>query len=549
MGNTKKQDFWQTSSTTDQYNRWRITFLATIMRVVAGLGFLLLVTNISNLNLIESIVFSIIYVSLLIATFANLPFTAKASALIGSGYIVGIYVLLKLGPWSSASAYLLGTTLLASLLFDEGVDRWVLVLCSLSIVLAGIMNSTGFLTLAEAEISQTESLDWLAYLADYIVLALSLVWAINLLKAEFISVIDRLQSAIGSLSKDRSELEQRVEERTAGLLKKTYQLQAASYIARQTAQIQDLDTILRVVTNLITDQFGFYHAGIFLVTETGEKAVLVSASSEGGQRMIEKGYSLKIASQDIVGYAAAQKKPRIALDSGADSYVFKNPDLPMTRSEIAVPMSIQDRVLGVLDIQSEQPVAFSSDDIEVLHTLADQLAIAIENTRLFDESRTALTQIEALTASSTRESWSRKLAESNISYTYTPLGTRAGNTAEDNINNLKVPITLRGQNIGSILLSRKNNIPWSDIDREMTNEIAYQTGLAVDNARLVEEAIERAKQEKKIGELVKRFSQTMDVDSLLQVAARELGQVPEVAEVSVFIGKIPEQPLQRRQTK
>jgi GAF domain-containing protein/HAMP domain-containing protein len=347
-----------------------------------------------------------------------------------------------------------------------------------------------------------------------------------------------------------NELEKRVEERTESLMRKTNQLRAASFIARQTAEVQNLGAILNTVVNLVTDQFGFYHAGIFLLNESGDEAVLQAASSPGGRRMIERGHSLAVGTQGIVGYVAAQKKPRIALDVGADAVFFNNPDLPMTRSEVALPLIIREKVLGVLDIQSDQPQAFTPEDIDVLQTLADQVAVAIENARLLDESQAALMQLEALTASRTREAWSQRVQKRGYAFTYTPLGLRAEKLSGEAANALKVPITLRGQKIGTISLARKDNLNWSRVDEDLINEVAYQVGLAVDNIRLLEEATERAKQEQTIGELAARFSQSLDIDSLLQTAARELGQMPEVSEVSVFIGQMPEQtpPKRRRGT-
>ena len=208
-----------------------------------------------------------------------------------------------------------------------------------------------------------------------------------------------------ALREERSTLEQRVEERTIGLTRKTEQLRATSYIARKTAEVQDLATLLDTVARLVTDQFGFYHTGIFLINETGDQAVLQAASSDGGRRMIERGHSLSVGTQGIVGHVAAQKKPRIALDVGTDAVFFDNPDLPMTRSELALPLLVRGKVVGVLDIQSNQPQAFDMEDIDVLQTLSDQVAIAIENARLMDETQAAIVQLEALTSIRTREAW------------------------------------------------------------------------------------------------------------------------------------------------
>lgn len=347
-----------------------------------------------------------------------------------------------------------------------------------------------------------------------------------------------------------NDLEQRVAERTSGLTKKTDQLRAASFIARQTADVQNLVSILDIVVGLVTEQFGYYHAGIFLINETGEEAILQAASSEGGKRMVERGYSLRVGSQGTIGYVAFQKRVRIALDIGPDAVFFNNPDLPLTRSEIALPLMVRNRLLGVLDIQSDQPQEFHAEDIDVFQTLADQVAVAIENARLLGESQAALTQLEAVSAFRTRDAWNQRLLGQSLAYTYTPLGIRAGSSSNNSSkDSLMAAITLRGQTIGSISLARKDNADWSKIDAELLNEVAYQVGLAVDNLRLLEDAQQRARQEQTIGELATRFSQSLDIDSLLQTAARELGQLPDISEASVYIGQLPAQTPQNRRRR
>lgn len=550
MTNPEKQILDQASESLFQYDRWRESFLATVLRVAAWLGLILLVFNIPAFKAIEIITYSTVYGILLIVTFAPLPYSVKASTLIVAGYFVGTHAIILFGPWSGTVVYYLGITLFASLLLDRQIDRWVFIVNTITIVSISALNLLGQISLGRSDLPEPLLSDWLSYSADYFVFAIALTSASNLLKKEFQSVADQFQSALTFLSKDRIELENRVNERTAGYIKKTEQLRAASYIARQTADIQDLETILNLVVNLVTDQFGYYHAGIFLMNESGTDVILQAASSEGGKRMVERGHSFKIGAKSIVGYSASQKKPRIALDVGTDAVFFNNPDLPNTKSEMALPLLIHDKVLGILDIQSEQSQAFNDDDIDVLQILADQIAVAIENMRLLEDTQTALMQIETLTTVRTRDTWRQKVKESDFSYTYTPLGMRPGKISDEITDQaLRIPITLRGQKIGSISLTRKNNAPWNDVDIDMINEVANQAGLAVDNVRLVEEATERALQEQTVGELAARFSQSSDIDSLLQTAAREIGQVTDVAEVSVYIGEIPEQSPQKRRTK
>jgi GAF domain-containing protein/HAMP domain-containing protein len=340
-----------------------------------------------------------------------------------------------------------------------------------------------------------------------------------------------------SLSELINDLEQRVDARTADIERKTDQLRAASFIARQTAEVHDLESLLDIVVRLVSDRFGFYHTGIFLINDVGDEAVLQAASSEGGLRMIENGHSIAVGSLGIVGYTLSQKKPRIVFDVGTDAVLFNNPDLPMTRSEAALPLVVRNKVLGVLDIHSDKPQAFSTEDIDILQTLADQVAVAIENARLLDESQAAVMQLETLTSDRTGEAWSQELKKKGHVFTYTPLGVRAEKVSLKDDKAINTAITLRGHKIGNISISRKEDAAWNKTDEDFVLEVANQIGLAIDNIRLLEDATQRAKQEQTVGRLATRFGQSLDIDTLLQIAARELGQLPEVEEATVFISE------------
>jgi len=143
--------------------------------------------------------------------------------------------------------------------------------------------------------------------------------------------------------------------------------------------------------------------------------------------------------------------------------------------------------------------------------------------------------------------WTQKLRDNNRVFTYTPLGLRADKLSQNNENAITAPIILRGQKIGTISIARKGDAKWNKLDEGLLDEVASQVGLAVDNIRLLEEATQRAKQEQTVGQLATRFSQSLDLDTLLQTAARELGQLPDISEVSVFIGQQNEQDSQPRQ--
>ena len=509
--------------------QWRDRFLGIVLRgscVVGFIGILLYVLSPATVSykVLALIAYGIL---VLVTLFTRLPYHFRAGVLLFLLYFSGFSSLIDHGI-ADAALLLIGFIVMTSLLFSQG---------------AAIYSAMGLtiLTILLFGWSRAPFADSARITGILLVVATMISIGLRTLQEAFTKAQATARQTFDTLRKERSTLEQRVEERTAGLARKTEQLRATSYIARKTAEVQDLDSLLSTVARLVTDQFGFYHTGVFLLNEPGDRVVLQAASSEGGQRMIERGHSLSVGSQGIVGYVAAQKKPRIALDVGEDAIFFNNPDLPMTRSEVALPLLIRNKVLGVLDIQSDKPQAFRSEDIDVLQTLSDQVAVAIENARLLDEAQAAILQLEALTGRRTREVWNHKLRDTSRVFTYTPLGLRAEKLPETSGNAISAPIILRGQKIGTISIAKKGDSKWNKLDASLLDEVASQVGLAVDNIRLLEDATQRAVQEQTIGRLATRLSQSLDLDTLLQTAARELGQVADVSEVSVFIGELSEE--------
>jgi nitrate/nitrite-specific signal transduction histidine kinase len=156
------------------------------------------------------------------------------------------------------------------------------------------------------------------------------------------------------------DLEQRVADRTRDLERRAVQLQAAAEVARDATAIHDVDELLDETMHLISERFGFYHAGVFMLGDARQYAVLRAASSEGGRRMLERGHKLEVGKVGIVGYVADSGHPRVALDVGEDAVFFDNPDLPRTRSEMALPLRVRGEVIGVLDVQSTEAAAFTA---------------------------------------------------------------------------------------------------------------------------------------------------------------------------------------------
>jgi GAF domain-containing protein len=357
------------------------------------------------------------------------------------------------------------------------------------------------------------------------------------------AVADELASSNLELNQLRSRLEQQVDERTAELRRRATQLEAVSSVARTIASVQELDALLPAITRLVSQQFGFYHVGIFLLDEPRQNAILRAANSPGGQRMLGRQHSLRLDSHSIVGYATSHGEARIALDVGADSVYFNNPDLPDTRSEMAIPLRVAGKVIGALDVQSTETNAFSPEDIGVLTTLADQIAIAIENAHLFGETKRALSEAQVMFEMYTQQEWrsfARQVRPSGFVFDgkqVVPLDTTSkrepiraaiqtgrlslGKTTAS----VAVPIKLRGQTIGVLdIRSKSGHRQWKQDEIALLEAAAERAALALENARLIESAQRRAARERAIGDISSRIGAVSNLESILQTAVEELGR-------------------------
>lgn len=333
----------------------------------------------------------------------------------------------------------------------------------------------------------------------------------------------------------KKTLEARVDERTFDLEKRAAQLETISKVARSISSIQDLERLLPAVTMVVSEQFGFYHAGIFLLDERAEFAVLEAANSEGGQRMLKRGHRLRLGATGIVGYVAAQGEPRIALDVGADAVYFNNPDLPNTRSEVALPLKAGNNIIGVLDVQSTETNAFKTEDVDVLNILANQIAIAIENARLFSQTRKALAESQSIYDEYIKREWSRfGRRVGTIGFAYDGIRTVpiSNTAASDEPGTTTIPVKIRGMIVGSLQIRSNNQSrQWSQDELNLVRGAAERAGLAIENVRLLDEAQRRAAKERTIGEISSRIAASIDMNDIMQTAVEELGRALPGSEI------------------
>ncbi len=315
------------------------------------------------------------------------------------------------GVWGVGHAYVVGyavIVLIATLLsgFASGVVAslvcgGVYILLGASRTLDLLSTSLeklfpGFATLAGASRLQASVSVWDGVLLTLFLLLLTcVVWS-------FIFIVDKL---LQRLKESEQEAYQLVADREAAISERTRALQEANLTFQRRAMYLDasvqvsqalstlfeLDNLLDRAANLVTQYFGFYHTGIFLIDAVGgeasEWAILRAASSEGGRQMLANGHRLRRGEDSMVGWVMENRQSRIAADVGEDAHHFANPYLPATHSEATLPLLSGGRLIGVLDVQSTEEAAFDKDDVRALQGLAGQLAVAINNAqRLRDEA-------------------------------------------------------------------------------------------------------------------------------------------------------------------
>lgn len=342
---------------------------------------------------------------------------------------------------------------------------------------------------------------------------------------------EETQKITEQLQQEQEQLQSRSED----LERRLVQIRTAAEISRSLGTILDPTELLNTVADLIQTRFTLYYVGVFLNDDFNRYAVLRAGTGEAGQVMLTENHRLSIGGSSMVGWATSHNQPRISMDVEQESVRFKNPHLPQTRSELAIPIAIGNQVLGAISVQSVDANAFDKDDITIIQSIGDSLAIALENARLFQQFEDSLAEIQQLNRQYMTESWRQiwlnterddeeMVAESGIA------PERGQDTQE-----ISVPLTLRGdQVIGNISLATAQQ-DLSPEDKNFIQAVSDQAALALESARLLDEANKRVEQELAIQELTTQFSRSLDFEALLQSVVQELGSLPHIKQASIHI--------------
>jgi len=392
--------------------------------------------------------------------------------------------------------------------------------------------------------------NWLMLTFGLVMTVIPLNMALGLLN----DALGRSRRYVSDLETQQSELQILLDDQAQEAKRRAAYLNATTEVASAVAVVEhDLQGLLDRVVRMISEQFGFYHTGIFLLDADKEWALLQAASSKGGQNMLERGHRLRVGvgnvGQGLVGNVAHRGESRIAIDVGEDATFFDNPDLPATRSEIALPLRVRDDIIGVLDVQSIEADAFSAEDVTVLQALADQVAVAMSNVRLFQQAEESIAVERRAYGNLTREVWRELLkARSDLAFVSDASGLSpfelwepqmkeavlTGQVVGDAKSNvLAIPIRLREQVIGVIDGRKSDGTVWSEDEVGLLQALTDQLSVALEGAQLYEATQRRAVREQMIAQVASSVRRELYVEDVLRTAVDQVQQALGLGRIAI----------------
>jgi GAF domain-containing protein/HAMP domain-containing protein len=335
---------------------------------------------------------------------------------------------------------------------------------------------------------------------------------------ELATVAMHFNRMVARLEDLQSTLEQQVKERTK-------QLTATIEVGRVASSILDPDRLLSNVANLLTEQFNYYYAAVYILDPSGKWAELREATGQAGGVLKQNRHRLEVAGRSMVATCIRERLPRIVQSLAEEKLKLENPLLPYTRSEIALPLIVGDRVLGALDVHSTKAADFGMDVIETMQNMAGQVAIALENARLFQEAQQSINELRSIQKQYLFEGWtSVKSYNEELEY-------GIGEPSDASSQVLESTINLRDQVLGLITLEGRDE--WTPEQRSLVDAVTGQAAIALENARLVSESRQIAMRERTLAEINSKIWSSPSIDSILQTVVRELGRRMDASNASI----------------
>jgi GAF domain-containing protein len=520
MSSTPSQDrFINPEDTTRQlYKNWREGFALPLLIGVLVFGAAALIPAVSaSTSPIVDAIFITTYLLVGLVTVVRFSYLARMSVFLLSIYVLGIAELITHGILGDSLFFFLALVIFATILISPRIGIIAVALDIFTFILFGWLMLSGQVIPLNPFAPPATLEDWISASAAMIMFGAVIILGFQRLEKEFIAAQQQIDSTLNTLTQERNNLENRVQART-------YQLKSINEVGRAVTAILDPDELFSRAAKLIENEFGGYFIAFYLLDPSGNWAEIKEASGEAGRVLKENKYRVDVKGKNTVAKAIQAKAGQVAESS--EQMRLDNPLLPYTRSQIALPLMIGDTVLGALEMHSTKENAFPPQDVDAYQNMANAIAIAMENSRLFQEAQQSLLEMQATQRQYLQDAWHTLTTDEKVEYA---LGD--SEAAEDDL--IEIPLSLRNQVIGQIQMASSGE--WTSEQRNIVESIAAQATLALENARLVEESRSTAAQEKLASDIISKVWASTNMDSILQTAVRELGRSLEATEVEIEV--------------
>ena len=501
------------------YKNWREKFVMPLLISTLVLGAFVLIPAVNSAGIIFiKAIFIAAYLLTGIVTVVRFPYGIRIRVFLLGIYVLGLSELFRYGILGDSAFFFLGSILFATMLLSPRAGIILLIMDILTITLSAWLMLNKITTPLAPYTIPALLEDWISGGAMIVMFGIVIILGFQRLEKSFLESQQQIDENLNTIKNERNNLEINVAERTQ-------QLRKVNKIGRTITSILNPDEVLTHSTNLIGEEFGCYYTAIFMTDTTGHWAELRAATGDAGKVLQKNKYHLSIDGKNAIGTAIRTNQACI-MDIGPASNRLDNPLLPYTRSQIALPLAFGEHVVGALEMHSTKQNAFGPQDADAYQNMANQVAIALENSRLFTEARQRISDMSATQQQYTQGAWLAIAADQKYEYT---LGEKDTAGRKD----FEVPLTLRDQIIGQINMSSMEE--WTPEQKKLIESIASQAALALENARLVEESQSIAMRERLANDVTSKIWASKTIDSILQTTVRELGRALEAAEVNIEV--------------
>lgn len=465
----------------------------------------------------------------------KLPLWLKIISLTTPLYALGVINLLNNGLMKDGAVFLLAFIFLMGLLLGVYAGLAALALSLLSFAVVGQLVISKTVDIAVVPINSVNPSEWFSSGGVLTLLGFVVTLAMT-------AMLQGLKNGLqqrGQLATDLERERELLKARTRDLQHRLTQLRTAAEVSRRFGTVMEPQSLLQQVADLLAERLNLYFVGIFLVdehdTHQNQFARLYAGSGEAGKKLIADEYQILIGGTSIISQAITDRKACISSETSKEEFRAVNPFLPLTRSEVALPLAVGQRIVGAMSLQANKSNAFDADDISILQGIAETIANTLENDRLVQKLQNSLDEIQRLNEQYTTHSWAEVAKETSLKYVYQPTPPPASDPTQENASpeKLEIPLVLRQQKIGKLKLEGGATSYWSKDQKAFVEAVTAQATQALENIRLIKETQRRAARQQFIADFARSVRSSTDVETILRTSLLELAQSLQASEASI----------------